>query len=152
MNADNLGVALAAAIAAILFVIFLIARRRERGHNPFYASEVFLYFNPADPTPDAASIASKLGATVATRGQVEVFARDGGTANGYGLVAGGAVAGLVFAGPGGGLAVGAFPAQVPPSTYGVWLYGPKPRHGTPGVRPFSCQYWFQPPASRPQPL
>lgn len=137
---DTVCVAVSAAfvLAVLLAVVYCVASRRERGQDPHYAEEVYLYYDPATPAPNAQAVARALGATVATRSQVGVYAASGGAAHGYGVAGAGArVSYLGLTPAAGGLAATQFPGPAPPAVHGVWLYGPKPCRGTPYIEPFS---------------
>jgi len=142
MDLNGAAVLVATVIAVALFVIYYVASGRERGRDPHYAREVYLHYDPAAPSPDPRAVAAFYNAAVATSSQVAAYAAAGGGAHGYGLVSEGGYLGLAPAA--GGLAAAPFPAPVSPSAYGVWLYGAKPRRGTPHVEPFSCAHWFHP--------
>jgi hypothetical protein len=149
MDSDALAVAIASIIALVLLILYAVATLRERGQNPHWSAEVYLYYDPATPAPDVAKLAAAYNAKVATTQQVEVYLVAGGSAHGYGYADGGAagrvVVGAVPTGLGlGGLTAAAWPCASPPSPVGAWLYGAKPRRGTRAVVPFSCAHWFQP--------
>jgi hypothetical protein len=159
-NADSPMVGVAIVVACLMFILYLLAGLKERGRDPFYDREVYLFY-PSGPRLDPAGVAAacrRFGATVATPAQVAVYAAHGGDAHGYGLTADARFMGLTPAsGPGGAatrLAATAWPGAAPPTSAGVWLLGPKPRRGTPGVVPFSleCPHeghshcWFHPAA------
>jgi len=171
MDSDAVAVVSASIIALVLLVLYAAATLRERGQNPHWSAEVYLYYNPAAVPPetsgDAADggagavekfiqgIAATYNAKIATTQQIEVYLVAGGGAHGYGYADGGAggrvVVGAVPTGLGlGGLTLAAWPGQGeagakrPPSPVGVWLYGAKPRRGTRSIIPFSCVHWFQP--------
>jgi hypothetical protein len=147
MDADSLGVLTCALVAAVLLVVYFVASHRERGRSPHYAQEVYLYrvehSAPGEPSPDPAAVAVAHRAALATQAQVALYAAAGGSARGRGQVAGGACVGLTPAAKG-PLAVTAGA----PAGCGAWLYGAKPRRGSPGVAPFSDGLWFQPAGAR----
>jgi hypothetical protein len=148
IDPDATAVVVASLIALVLFILYSMATLRERGQNPHWSMEVYLYYNPATPNPDIAAVMTTYGAKVATIQQVEVYLVAGGGAHGYGYADGGAKAGRVVVGAVptglGGLTVAPWPDAAPPRPVGVWLYGAKPRQGARGVIPFSCAHWFQP--------
>jgi hypothetical protein len=129
IDPDATAVVVASLIALVLFILYSMATLRERGQNPHWSMEVYLYYNPATPNPDIAAVMTTYGAKVATIQQVEVYLVAGGGAHGYGYA---------------GLTVAPWPDAAPPRPVGVWLYGAKPRQGARGVIPFSCAHWFQP--------
>jgi hypothetical protein len=171
MDSDAVAVISASIIALVLLVLYVAATLRERGQNPHWSAEVYLYYNPAAMPPEVSgdatdgatgavekfiqSIAATYNAKIASIQQIEVYLVAGGGAHGYGYADGGAggrvVVGAVPTGLGlGGLTLAAWPGQSeagakkPPSPVGVWLYGAKPRRGTRSIIPFSCAHWFQP--------
>jgi hypothetical protein len=172
MDSDAVAVISASIIALVLLVLYVAAILRERGQNPHWSAEVYLYYNPAAMPPEVSgdatdggatgavekfiqSIAATYNAKIASIQQIEVYLVAGGGAHGYGYADGGAggrvVVGAVPTGLGlGGLTLAAWPGQSeavakkPPSPVGVWLYGAKPRRGTRSIIPFSCAHWFQP--------
>ena len=157
MDSDAMSVVVATIIALILVVLYIIARWRERGDNPHWSAEVYLYYNPLDPPLDIPGVVASFNAKVATPQQVEVYLAAGGDANGYGYTDGGAstaigtlmsadtcpIVGAIPTGIG-GLTITAWPGSVPPSPVGIWLYGAKPRRGQRGITSFNCTSWFQP--------
>jgi hypothetical protein len=127
MNSNEFALVIAVVLAAIMFVMYILARVSEHGINPHYAREVYrVEVSPVDA--DAAlRVARQYGASVATRAHVAAHVQLGGSAQGGALADdhGAPVAGAPF-----------------PS--GVWLYGPKPQRGTPTINPFNGSHWFQP--------
>lgn len=105
MDAAAAAIVAAVVIALLLFIAYFVVRARERGRDPSYYEEVYLFRGPALPA----------GATVAAPGQIAAYRAAGGR-QAAGAISGG----------------------------GAWLYGPKPRLGTPGVAPFDGRHWFQP--------
>ena len=144
MDGLELAILAAVVVALLLFVAYFAAARREKGLDPFYAREVYLLLPGSEGSPAfpgappglaaAEHAAARLGAEVATAGQVAVYAASGGRALGCGLVAEGRAVQLL---PGGAV------AGCGPAALGVWLYGPKPRRLYPGVAPFDGAHWFQ---------
>ena len=112
--------AVAAAVAVALLILYAVAAPRERGQNPHWAKEVYLCYSPGAAAPDIAALAAKFNAEVATARQVEVYLAAGGS--------------------------GPLPPAGGQAPAGVWLYGAKPRRGTDGVAPFGGGRgrWFQP--------
>jgi hypothetical protein len=127
MEGLDFAILAAALVAVLLFVVYLVKSRAERGQEPHYAREVYLYRGlPRAPSlATARRAAAALGAEVAARAQVAIYRSAGGHASGHGFVAEGDC--------------------VPPDC-GVWLYGPKPWRGTPHVAPFNGAHWYQPAA------
>ena len=143
MDVYSLAIWVAVAIALVLLVIYFVAGWRERGRDPHYAREVYLYDDSAIPAPDPAKTAAMYGAAVATSAQIAMYATAGGGAHGYGIDSAGEFVGLTPA-RGGGPEMTQFPSAGLPTAYGIWLYGPKPRRGTKAIAPFSCAHWFHP--------
>ena len=114
------------ALALIALYAAATVREREQGHDPYWFKEVYLYRGGGPPP----------GAEFATLAQVRVYRRAGGGA-GHGYAADGGRLWPTGAGRGA-------PAAGGPA---VWLYGPKPRRGTPGVAPFDAARGVQPRAA-----
>ena len=144
MDAQELALALIAILIILAIAVFAWRTRKQQGSTPTFDHEVFLWFDPTNPSPDpsaAASAATGLKSAVASPGQVALYAADGGSAAGAGLTS----TGDIYWAPGPIYGSAAFEKLGTTSSFpdGVWLIGPKPAEGAQGVLPFSCRTWYQ---------
>ena len=123
MDSGAVAVVVASIIALVLLTLYATATLRERGQNPHWSAEVYLYYNPtAEAQASGAgaveqfiqAAAAAYSAKLATTQQIEVYLVAGGSAHGYGYADGGAdgrvVVGAVPTGLGlGGLTLAAWP-------------------------------------------
>jgi hypothetical protein len=123
---------LAALLALFLLLVYFVKKQQERGQDPRYTKEVYLYLGEGG----ISAAAKRLGASLASAEQVRLYASEGGMIAGCGFAVG--QGSLVTIGKTIGKA-----ADGGASRCGVWLYGPKPRRGTPCVLPFAKGMWFQ---------
>jgi len=151
MDPVTFGVALALAAAVLLLVMYFVASARERGRDPQYLREVYLYYDPSPTKHDPQAVAAAFGAVLATTAQVAMYAAAGGGARGGGAVDDGRPVRLTPGAGGGPRHTELFATEVPllVPVHGIWLYGPKPRRGAPNVQPFNCSAWFHPAGASP---
>ena len=143
MDVQSVALALIAILIILAIVAFGWRTYKRQGMAPSFQREVFLWFDPNNTSPNlsaATSTAMALKSTVASPGQVSLYAAGGGSVAGAGITSTGDIywaPGPQYAGP------TAFEKLGTGLPYGVWLFGPKPVKGTPNVMPFSCRSWYQ---------
>jgi hypothetical protein len=134
MSLSRVASVLATIIALALLVAYFVKKQQERGQDPYYNKEVYFY----EDSNAWGATAARFRADIASMAQVKIYTTAGGEDKGCGLVF-----------ENGKIVERAAPetcAALPSGAYascGVWLYGPKPGRGTPGVAPFSAGVWFQ---------
>ena len=148
---DKITLVAAVIIAVVMFMLYFIgsgqaSKPAEGSITNHWDREVYLYYNPKEPKPDAAATARLLGGEVATNHQVNMYFKLGGTTHGHGLATSMyddyfvAVSGV----PTG---MGSLVAKEWTSVdgeVGVWVFGFKPPPRTFGVTPHSNNHWFHP--------
>jgi hypothetical protein len=137
MDYDGIAVFLAITISIIMFTLYSIAVIKENGSRPHLNNEVYLYYDHTISKSDP-EIVNIYNANTATLDQVREYVRTGGSTHGYGKIAN-----FIISTENGKVtfwdAKNKNPAPV-----GHWLFGPKPRKGTLGVKPFNKSSWFHP--------